>query len=85
MIKITINLKKFYFSLYIIVFLCYTVYVTFIYKFLAKGRSFCMNYKKSIVTIDEAQRLIETSSPFYVYDEAAIAQNAPNVYNLSRQ
>lgn len=44
-----------------------------------------MNYKKSIVTIDEAQRLIETSSPFYVYDEAAIAQNAPNVYNLSRQ
>ena len=41
-----------------------------------------MNYKKSIVTIDEAQRLIETSSPFYVYDEAAIAQNAPNVFEL---
>lgn len=35
-----------------------------------------MNEKQSIVTINEAQRLMKTSSPFYVYDEAAIIQNA---------
>ena len=35
-----------------------------------------MNEKESIVTINEAQRLMKTSSPFYVYDEAAIIQNA---------
>lgn len=35
-----------------------------------------MNEKQSIVTINEAQRLMKTSSPFYVYDEAAITQNA---------
>lgn len=35
-----------------------------------------MNTKKSIVTLEEAQKIMETSSPFYVYDEAAIVANA---------
>lgn len=34
-----------------------------------------MNIKKSIVTREEAEEIMEKSSPFYVYDEAAIVKN----------
>lgn len=50
----------------------YCLCCIFIYS---KRKEIFMNYKKSIVTLEEAQRIMKKTSPFYVYDEAPIAQN----------
>lgn len=35
-----------------------------------------MNQKKSILTMEEAKELMQIASPFYIYDEVAIVENA---------